>query len=94
MVEIDIDMSRRNKRPRILSESKRERLDEFINSIHYSTRWSLPRWRVQDPTTPPFAASASDFSTIGYRHVVLRIGKVGFLKDLVYITESDSQRRQ
>ncbi|KAK1547279.1 cyclin-dependent kinase regulatory subunit [Colletotrichum paranaense] len=35
---MDIDMSRRNKVPRALSDSERARLDEFIDSIHYSAR--------------------------------------------------------
>ncbi|KAJ5491560.1 cyclin-dependent kinases regulatory subunit [Penicillium diatomitis] len=36
---MEIDMSRRNKKPRLLLESERERLDEFIDSIHYSARY-------------------------------------------------------
>ncbi|KAI5847338.1 regulatory subunit of cyclin-dependent kinase, partial [Morchella snyderi] len=32
--------SSRNRRPRMLSESERERLDEFIDLIHYSDRYS------------------------------------------------------
>ncbi|KAL2271041.1 hypothetical protein VTJ83DRAFT_412 [Remersonia thermophila] len=35
-----IDVSRRNRVPRPLSEDERARLDEFIDSIHYSTRYS------------------------------------------------------
>ena len=35
---MDIDVSRRNKVPRPLSENERARLDEFIESIHYSAR--------------------------------------------------------
>jgi cyclin-dependent kinase regulatory subunit CKS1 len=35
---MEIDPSRRNKKPRPLLESERERLDEFIDSIHYSAR--------------------------------------------------------
>lgn len=41
-----LDHDRRNKKPRMLSESERERLDEFIDSIHYSSRSTssfLPR---------------------------------------------------
>jgi hypothetical protein len=34
----DLDYSRRNKSPRPLSEAERERLEEFIDSIHYSAR--------------------------------------------------------
>ncbi|KIW23530.1 cyclin-dependent kinase regulatory subunit [Cladophialophora immunda] len=36
----DIDMSRRNKKPRLLLESERARLEEFIDSIGYSARYS------------------------------------------------------
>lgn len=38
MANMDIDVTRRNKKPRPLSDSERERLDEFIESIHYSSR--------------------------------------------------------
>lgn len=40
---MDIDMSRRNKRPRPLSDDERSRLEEFIDSIHYSSRYNLSR---------------------------------------------------
>ncbi|OAL33999.1 cyclin-dependent kinase regulatory subunit [Fonsecaea nubica] len=36
----EIDMSRRNKKPRLLLESERARLEEFIDSIGYSARYS------------------------------------------------------
>ncbi|KAI9785842.1 MAG: Cyclin-dependent kinases regulatory subunit (Cell division control protein cks1) [Peltula sp. TS41687] len=36
----DIDYNRRNKKPRLLTESERQRLDEFTDMIHYSTRYS------------------------------------------------------
>lgn len=35
---MDIDLSRRNKKPRLLLESERQKLEEFIDSIHYSPR--------------------------------------------------------
>lgn len=38
---MDIDPVRRNKKPRLLLESERERLDEFIDSIHYSARYGI-----------------------------------------------------
>lgn len=38
MANMDIDVTRRNKKPRPLSEPERDRLDEFIESIHYSSR--------------------------------------------------------
>ncbi|KAJ9625911.1 Cyclin-dependent kinases regulatory subunit (Cell division control protein cks1) [Taxawa tesnikishii (nom. ined.)] len=37
---MDIDFTRRNKKPRILTEAERDRLEEFIESIHYSSRYS------------------------------------------------------
>lgn len=37
---MDIDASRRNKSPRPLSDSERARLEEYIDSIHYSARYS------------------------------------------------------
>jgi cyclin-dependent kinase regulatory subunit CKS1 len=39
LLQMDIDLSRRNKKPRLLLESERERLEEFIDSIHYSARY-------------------------------------------------------
>ena len=36
---IDIDFTRRNKKPRPLSELEREKLDEFVDAIHYSARY-------------------------------------------------------
>jgi hypothetical protein len=38
MNSMGIDMTRRNKRPRPLLDSERERLEEFIDAIHYSAR--------------------------------------------------------
>jgi cyclin-dependent kinase regulatory subunit CKS1 len=37
--DMDIDFTRRNKRARPLTESEKEKLDEFIDSIHYSARF-------------------------------------------------------
>ena len=39
--EMGIDTSRRNPSPRPLSDNERARLEEFIDSIHYSTRYAL-----------------------------------------------------
>jgi hypothetical protein len=36
--EMDIDFTRRNKKPRPLSEHEKEKLDEFVDAIHYSAR--------------------------------------------------------
>ena len=35
-----LDHDRRNKQPRMLTEVERERLEEYIDSIHYSSRYS------------------------------------------------------
>ena len=34
----NLDHDRRNKHPRLLAESERDRLEEFIEHIHYSSR--------------------------------------------------------
>jgi hypothetical protein len=36
--DMDIDYTRRNKKPRPLSEHEKEKLDEFVDAIHYSAR--------------------------------------------------------
>jgi hypothetical protein len=36
---MDIDATRRNKKPRPLSDSERMKLEEFIDAIHYSARY-------------------------------------------------------
>ncbi|KAF1997439.1 CKS-domain-containing protein [Amniculicola lignicola CBS 123094] len=40
MASFDIDTTRRNKEPRPLSRAEKERLDEFVDAIHYSSRYS------------------------------------------------------
>lgn len=35
-----LDHDRRNKVPRMLTEHERERLEEYIDAIHYSSRYS------------------------------------------------------
>lgn len=35
-----IDPDRRNRHPRMLSDSEKERLEEYIDLIHYSSRYS------------------------------------------------------
>lgn len=42
---MDIDVTRRNKKPRALSENERAKLDEFIDNIHYSARSVLETGR-------------------------------------------------
>ncbi|KAI9689673.1 MAG: Cyclin-dependent kinases regulatory subunit (Cell division control protein cks1) [Bogoriella megaspora] len=36
---MDVDITRRNKKPRPLTEAEKERLDEFVDAIHYSARY-------------------------------------------------------
>jgi hypothetical protein len=36
---MDIDLTRRNKKPRPISETERAKLEEFIENIHYSARF-------------------------------------------------------
>jgi cyclin-dependent kinase regulatory subunit CKS1 len=43
---MDIDPVRRNKKPRLLLETEREKLDEFVDSIHYSARWGNIAFRI------------------------------------------------
>ncbi|KNG80626.1 hypothetical protein ANOM_010352, partial [Aspergillus nomiae NRRL 13137] len=50
--QMDIDMSRRNKKPRLLLESERERLEEFIDSIHYSARYSDDQFEYRHVQLP------------------------------------------
>ncbi|KAL9084045.1 MAG: hypothetical protein Q9165_008246 [Trypethelium subeluteriae] len=58
---MDVDMTRRNKKPRPLSETERERLDEFVDAIHYSARYTRGNWAF---------ISYSD-NEYEYRHVQL-----------------------
>lgn len=43
MANMDIDFTRRNKKPRQLTDPEREKLDEFVESIHYSSRCAVPK---------------------------------------------------
>lgn len=47
---MEIDTHRRNKKPRPLLENERDKLEEFVDSIHYSARWGH-----NDPTLDFFA---------------------------------------
>lgn len=35
---LDIDYTRRNKKPRLLTDAEKDKLDEFVDAIHYSSR--------------------------------------------------------
>ncbi|KLJ10898.1 cyclin-dependent kinase regulatory subunit CKS1 [Blastomyces silverae] len=64
---MNIDYSRRNKKPRLLLEPERQELEEFIDSIHYSSRYSdsefeyrhvqLPKHMLKKIPTDYFDAS-------------------------------------
>lgn len=41
----DIDVTRRNKKPRLLLDKERANLQEFVDSIHYSARYVHPTVR-------------------------------------------------
>ncbi|KAK8064921.1 hypothetical protein PG994_007559 [Apiospora phragmitis] len=49
---MDIDTSRRNKSARPLSDSERARLEEFIDSIHYSARYSDSEYEYRHVQLP------------------------------------------
>ncbi|KIV95494.1 Cyclin-dependent kinases regulatory subunit [Exophiala mesophila] len=48
----DIEASRRNKKPRPLHDSERSRLDEFIDSIGYSARYSDSEYEYRHVQLP------------------------------------------
>ncbi|KAI1613768.1 putative cell cycle regulatory protein Cks/Suc1 [Exophiala viscosa] len=47
-----VDMSRRNKKPRLLHENERARLEEFIDSIGYSARYSDSEYEYRHVQLP------------------------------------------
>ncbi|KAK1767090.1 cyclin-dependent kinase regulatory subunit [Phialemonium atrogriseum] len=50
--QMGIDTSRRNLVPRPLSDSERAKLDEFIDSIHYSARYSDSEYEYRHVQLP------------------------------------------
>lgn len=48
----DIDMSRRNKKPRMLQDGERARLEEYIDSIGYSARYSDSEYEYRHVQLP------------------------------------------
>ncbi|CAJ2500094.1 Uu.00g029470.m01.CDS01 [Anthostomella pinea] len=71
---MDIDTSRRNKAPRPLRDAERARLEEFIDSIHYSARYvyelhaASSRLVPLDMLTRRYSYSDDEYE---YRHVQL-----------------------
>lgn len=47
-----LDHDRRNKHPRMLTELERERLEEYINDIHYSSRYSDDEYEYRHVQLP------------------------------------------
>lgn len=47
--DMGIDTSRRNVKPRPLTDNERARLEEFLESIHYSSRSVAPPRRCHRP---------------------------------------------
>jgi hypothetical protein len=43
---LDIDFTRRNKKPRPLSDMEKDKLDEFVDAIHYSARYACVCMRL------------------------------------------------
>ena len=73
----DIDPARRNKKPRLLQDGERARLEEYIDSIGYSARyiqslqgfyvltdaWQILRQRIRIPTCAAAESDAQSHST-------------------------------
>ncbi|KAI2697713.1 hypothetical protein CBS147332_8696 [Penicillium roqueforti] len=51
-IQMDIDPARRNKKPRLLLETEREKLDEFVDSIHYSARYNDDKFEYRHVQLP------------------------------------------
>ncbi|CZT19503.1 probable cyclin-dependent kinases regulatory subunit CKS1 [Ramularia collo-cygni] len=51
-MSIDIDHTRRNKKPRLLTDSERDKLDEFIDNIHYSSRYNDDQFEYRHVQLP------------------------------------------
>lgn len=50
--QMDIDMSRRNRKPRLLEEEEVDRLREYVDSIHYSARYSDDQYEYRHVQLP------------------------------------------
>jgi cyclin-dependent kinase regulatory subunit CKS1 len=65
----DIDYSRRNKVPRLISDNEKAKLEEFIDSIHYSARCAIFDLFIPFPNSDTqYRYSDNEFE---YRHVQL-----------------------
>jgi cyclin-dependent kinase regulatory subunit CKS1 len=68
---MDIDMSRRNKVPRPLSDAERDRLEEFIEPIFYSARYVDGLAALGRPPANASCRRRYSDSEYEYRHVQL-----------------------
>jgi len=64
-----MDHDRRNKQPRMLTEPERDRLEEFIESIHYSSRYTQMDHGLRSTLLTCYARYSDD--EYEYRHVQL-----------------------
>lgn len=67
--DMDIDFTRRNKKPRPLSEHEKEKLDEFVDAIHYSARCVV--YSGPCAQTPAHNTNRYSDDEFEYRHVQL-----------------------
>lgn len=67
--DMDIDFTRRNKKPRPLTEHEKDKLEEFIEAIHYSARYARLT-RISCCAVANCAPRYSD-EQYEYRHVQL-----------------------
>jgi hypothetical protein len=65
-----VDYTRRNKKPRPLSELEKDKLDEFVDAIHYSSRYVFYLRLLSRRALANVANSYSD-DKYEYRHVQL-----------------------
>lgn len=74
--DMGIDTSRRNVKPRPLTDNERARLEEFLESIHYSSRSVAPHQVAVHAFSQSSSLTTSSFirysdSEFEYRHVQL-----------------------
>ncbi|KAI9828927.1 MAG: Cyclin-dependent kinases regulatory subunit (Cell division control protein cks1) [Phylliscum demangeonii] len=48
----EIDHGRRNKKPRLINDAERQKLQEFIDLIHYSPRYSDDKYEYRHVALP------------------------------------------
>ena len=66
-----LDNDRRNRHPRLLTEAERDRVEEFIESIHYSSRYAKYGGEVEIACAYPGSFHRYSDDNYEYRHVQL-----------------------